>query len=53
MTVADSWSVCGNALQNGGGPAPDGSVQCNMNCNGNAAQICGGPNRLSLYRYTG
>lgn len=32
---------CDNALQNGGGPAPDGELYCNMNCNGNAAEICG------------
>ena len=44
---------CGNSLQNGGGPAPDGNTGCSMACNGNAAQMCGGPNRLDLYSYTG
>lgn len=26
---------------------------CNMNCNGNATQTCGGPNRLSVYSLNG
>jgi hypothetical protein len=42
---------CDNALRNGGGPAPDGNAQCTMACTGNAAEICGGPNRLDLYSY--
>ena len=42
---------CGNALQAGGAPAPDGEAQCNMACNGNQTEMCGGPNRLSLFRY--
>lgn len=42
---------CDNALRNGGGPAPDGSAQCNMACAGNSAETCGGPNRLDLYQY--
>jgi glucan 1,3-beta-glucosidase len=43
---------CDNALHNGGGPAPDGNLQCNMACNGNkAGEICGGGWRLSLYSY--
>lgn len=40
---------CDNQLRNSGGPAPDGNTLCNMPCNGNNAQICGGPNRLSLF----
>ncbi|KAH8808680.1 glycosyl hydrolase catalytic core-domain-containing protein [Xylogone sp. PMI_703] len=40
---------CGNSFQNGGGPAPDGNAGCNMKCNGNAAETCGGPNRLNVY----
>lgn len=35
----------------GGAPAPDGEAQCNMACNGNQTEICGGPNRLSLWKY--
>lgn len=43
---------CGNAIVNGGSPAPDGSAGCNMACNGNSAEICGGPNRLDVYQYS-
>ena len=35
---------------NGGGPAPDGEVGCNMKCKGNDAETCGGPNRLDVYQ---
>jgi hypothetical protein len=42
---------CGNSLANGGGPAPDGNAKCNMPCNGNAAEICGGPDRLTMFKY--
>ncbi|KAJ8111688.1 hypothetical protein OPT61_g5771 [Boeremia exigua] len=42
---------CGNKLVAGGAPAPDGEAQCNMACNGNQTEICGGPNRLSLWRF--
>jgi hypothetical protein len=42
---------CDNQLRNGGGPAPDGEVGCNMLCNGNQTDACGGSNRLSLYKY--
>lgn len=38
---------CDNVIQAGGKPATDG--RCNMKCNGNSTQICGGPNGLSLY----
>jgi hypothetical protein len=41
---------CANAITNGGAPATDG---CNMACNGNSAESCGGPNRINLYSYTG
>src|SRR6266480_1700166 len=40
---------CGNALMNGGGPAPDGNLQCSMTCNGNSSEFCGGPGRLDMY----
>lgn len=43
---------CGNSVVNGGGPAPDGSAGCSMACKGNAAETCGGPNRLDVYQYT-
>jgi hypothetical protein len=42
---------CDNELQGAGGPAPDGEDQCNMPCNGNQTEICGGPNRLTLFRF--
>ena len=40
---------CGNTFSNGGGPAADGSAGCNMACNGNSAEMCGGPNRLNVF----
>lgn len=42
---------CDTALRNGGSPATDGETYCNMACNGNTAETCGGGNRLSLYQY--
>lgn len=39
---------CGNTLQNGGAPASSG---CNVACAGQPAKICGGVNRLSLYKW--
>ncbi|KAF2192285.1 copper radical oxidase [Zopfia rhizophila CBS 207.26] len=42
---------CGNSFANGGGPAPDGNAGCNMACNGNSQEICGGPDRLTVYQY--
>jgi hypothetical protein len=44
---------CDNQLEHGGGPAPDGNALCDMSCNGNPNEICGGPNRLNLYSYVG
>jgi hypothetical protein len=43
---------CGNQVQGGNGPAPDGNAQCNMACTGASSETCGGPNRLNLYQYT-
>ncbi|KAK8212979.1 hypothetical protein BKA81DRAFT_316641 [Phyllosticta paracitricarpa] len=40
---------CDSQLRNGGAPATDG---CTMACNGNSTQMCGGPNRLNLFRYS-
>ncbi|KAF9693906.1 hypothetical protein EKO04_008402 [Ascochyta lentis] len=42
---------CGNTLVFGGAPAVDGEALCNMPCNGNQTEVCGGPNRLSLFRF--
>ena len=45
---------CDNQLRNKGGPAPDGESKCNMACNGNQTEMCGGPDRLTLFKfYTG
>lgn len=43
---------CDNVLRNGGKLAPDGNAGCNMSCAGNNKEICGGPDRLSLYNCT-
>ncbi|KAF7860407.1 hypothetical protein EAF04_008533 [Stromatinia cepivora] len=40
---------CGNNFYNGGTKASDGEIGCNMPCNGNASQVCGGSGRLSVY----
>ena len=50
---ADGLLGCGNAFANGGGPAPDGTAGCNMACNGNAAETCGGSNRLDVWQHGG
>lgn len=42
---------CGSALNAASTKAKD--TDCNMACNGNSSEICGGPNRLSVYNYTG
>ncbi|KAF4830329.1 WSC domain-containing protein [Colletotrichum tropicale] len=39
---------CGNSPANGGASVVDG---CNMVCNGNSSEYCGGPNRLNVYDY--
>ncbi|ETN45954.1 uncharacterized protein HMPREF1541_00136 [Cyphellophora europaea CBS 101466] len=44
---------CDNQYRNGGGPAADGTAGCNMNCNGNTDEVCGGPNRLNVFTYVG
>ncbi|MCJ1434081.1 hypothetical protein MMC27_003447 [Xylographa pallens] len=43
---------CGSGVSNGGGPASDGNVGCNMACAGNQYEWCGGPNRLNVYKST-
>jgi len=42
---------CGSSFDNGGAPAPDGSVGCSFPCAGSSTEICGGSNRLSMYEY--
>ncbi|KAI4941281.1 hypothetical protein J4E91_010858 [Alternaria rosae] len=45
---------CDNQIRGNGGPAPDGEKGCNMACNGNQTEMCGGPDRLTFFRfYTG
>jgi len=45
---------CDNQIRANGGPAPDGEKGCNMACNGNQTEMCGGPDRLTFFRfYTG
>ncbi|KAM7191558.1 putative fungistatic metabolite [Naviculisporaceae sp. PSN 640] len=39
---------CGNTIANGGAPASSG---CNMLCNGNQTEFCGGGSRLNVYSY--
>ncbi|KYK54338.1 putative glyoxal oxidase precursor [Drechmeria coniospora] len=39
---------CGNTIANGGKPTNSG---CNMPCNGNSSEYCGGAGRLSMYSY--
>jgi len=42
---------CGSSFANGGAPTPP--TDCNMVCAGNSSEVCGGPNRLNVYNYTG
>lgn len=39
---------CDNQIQNGGVPASSG---CDMQCNGNQTEVCGGASRLNVYDY--
>ncbi|KAL9044249.1 MAG: hypothetical protein Q9214_002599 [Letrouitia sp. 1 TL-2023] len=39
----------GSALVSGNDPS---TTQCNMRCNGNSTEYCGGPNRLNMYQKT-
>lgn len=41
---------CDSQIRNGGAPVTDG---CTMTCNGDSSQLCGGPNRLTVYHFTG
>jgi len=44
---------CGNTLSNGGTLAPEGLSGCNILCNGNASEYCGGTSRLNVYNFNG
>ncbi|KAF7291128.1 hypothetical protein MIND_01256000 [Mycena indigotica] len=41
---------CGTAINANAGPKP--TTDCGMLCAGNSQELCGGPNRLSMYNYT-
>jgi hypothetical protein len=41
---------CGTSIQGTGEAASSG---CDMACQGNASTLCGGPNRLEVYNFTG
>ncbi|KAJ7364627.1 copper radical oxidase-like protein, partial [Mycena albidolilacea] len=41
---------CGTSIASG---AQTPTTDCNMLCAGNSQELCGGPNRLSMYNYTG
>ncbi|WWC57615.1 uncharacterized protein I303_100147 [Kwoniella dejecticola CBS 10117] len=43
-----SECYCGNAFTTGSVPATD---NCNMVCSGNKLQTCGGPNRLTTFKF--
>ncbi|KAF4638073.1 hypothetical protein G7Y89_g35 [Cudoniella acicularis] len=47
----DQECWCGNSIQNGAAPAPDGLAQCNMLCKGNSTEYCGGGGYLQVYDY--
>ena len=44
---------CGNTINGGNGPAPEGLSGCSMTCSGNSTEFCGGPYRLDMYQAPG
>ncbi|KAJ6556620.1 copper radical oxidase, partial [Mycena vulgaris] len=42
---------CGTSIGSGAATTP--TTDCSMLCAGNSMELCGGPNRLSMYNYTG
>jgi hypothetical protein len=48
-TEYSSECYCGNALEPSSAVAPAG--ECGMKCSGDATEMCGGPNRLSVYQW--
>ena len=46
VTYLGVSTVCGSVISNGGVPATSG---CNMACDGDAAHLCGGPNRVGSF----
>ena len=49
--MLNALSYCDNSAQNGGGPAADGNTGCSMQCQGDSNEICGGPDRLSVWEH--
>ncbi len=43
--------VCDTAISNGGEPIA--ANLCNMACQGNSTELCGGPNALNVFNFTG
>ncbi|KAL9074517.1 MAG: hypothetical protein Q9157_004376 [Trypethelium eluteriae] len=43
---------CGDALLNGGAYLPASDTSCDLRCNGNDVEVCGGTGRLSVYSNT-
>jgi len=46
-----SECFCDTVISNGGLPIPASS--CNMACQGDSSELCGGPNALNVYNFTG
>lgn len=44
---------CDSVISNAGAKAADGEAGCNMPCQASATQLCGGPDRLTVYQYRG
>jgi len=42
---------CDTAISNGG--VPIAATSCNMACQGNSSELCGGPNALNVYNFSG
>lgn len=47
MLTLENWIVCDSVIQNPGVQALD--AECNVPCSGDATQICGAGDRLSVY----
>lgn len=51
LTVVFSKIDCGKKISNGAQPAP--ASKCNMVCNGNSTEYCGGGGALNVYNLGG
>ena len=50
-TGVRAWLGCGNNINSPG--APTSQSACNQACIGNNAEVCGGPDALQMYKFTG